>query len=263
MDKDLDTIAERILQGKKYGELSKETVMRILQKVSGGLKKPKEIEKVAKKKLHQIYGAYFQGTDTKRLEKLLQKHPEKDDSFFKEVLELHISTKERIEFLPTFYNSIFKELSPFETFIDLACGLNQFTFPWMEKIQPGVKYLGFDINADIAIKSTELFKEMGLPVEVQYGDLLNGLPELPQGNPVCFFKTLPCLEQQEKGIGKKLLRQLTDREVVLSFPAASLTGKNKGMKENYKKYLNEIIEGLFEIKATLEFPTETVYILNH
>ena len=35
------------------------------------------------------------------------------------------------------------------------------------------------------------------------------------------LKTLPCLEQQEKGISKRLLSQLTCDQVIISFPAKS------------------------------------------
>jgi 16S rRNA (guanine(1405)-N(7))-methyltransferase len=106
------------------------------------------------------------------------------------------------------------------------------------------------------------FKDQGLPVSVSYNDLFISVPEHGSEDLVMLLKTLPCLEQQEKGISEKLLAQMTCDQLIISFPAKSLGGKEKGMVESYRAFLMELIAGSgYGLKGVVPFENETVYVL--
>ena len=52
-----EAIIAKIQQSKKYKSVPATTVARIVDWAAARSKKPKEIEKMAKNKLHQVYGA--------------------------------------------------------------------------------------------------------------------------------------------------------------------------------------------------------------
>jgi 16S rRNA (guanine(1405)-N(7))-methyltransferase len=100
------------------------------------------------------------------------------------------------------------------------------------------------------------------PVELRgvAQDLAAGPPEA-SADLVLLLKAIPCLEQQEPGAGKRLLRSLEAPVVVVSFPARSLGGREKGMRENYDRMLREMVEGSGREIQVRSYPTETVYRL--
>ncbi len=71
------------------------------------------------------------------------------------------------------------------------------------------------------------------------------------------------MEQQEKGAFEQLLSQLRYRYAAVSFPVETLSGKRKGMRGYYERFLNQVIDRLGLTAETLDFPTETVYVITH
>ena len=72
-----------------------------------------------------------------------------------------------------------------------------------------------------------------------------------------------CLEQIDKFGGRHLLSQLSysARYAAVSFPGASLSGKEKGMPRNYEvHFMNIVDQEAWEIRK-VKFPTELVFIL--
>lgn len=254
-------IANDIRQSKKYRHLSLDTVYRIVE-WAGARFKVKEIDKNARKKLHQVYGAYTESFDlatfARKLEGL-QEHGSKDG--FAEILLLHSSSKERVGLLGDFYRRIFEFTGRPTGIIDLACGLNPFSYPWINDCQARVPYAGFDIDLGTTENMQAFFAGTDYPVTVGYNDLFEGLPPHEESDLVMLLKTLPCLEQQEKGISRQLLGAIKSRKIVVSFPAQSLGGKQKGMVENYRHWLQDCLEGQPYAIHEIFFSTETVYIL--
>jgi 16S rRNA (guanine(1405)-N(7))-methyltransferase len=54
------------------------------------------------------------------------------------------------------------------------------------------------------------------------------------------LKTLPCLEQIDKGIGVELLDRIPAEHLLISYPVRSLGGRAKGMGKTYETQFNEI-----------------------
>jgi len=72
------------------------------------------------------------------------------------------------------------------------------------------------------------------------------------------LKTLPCLEQLDKTINTRLLREINAPVLVVSFPTASLGGKGKGMEQYYDQHFRELLDTTWSIEKLL-FPTEMVF----
>jgi 16S rRNA (guanine(1405)-N(7))-methyltransferase len=75
------------------------------------------------------------------------------------------------------------------------------------------------------------------------------------------FKTIPCLEQLQKGIGKRLLEGIRAETLVVTYPAASLGGRSKGMRKTYTAQFAELVEGKPWHVCGLEIGSELVYIV--
>ena len=91
-------------------------------------------------------------------------------------------------------------------------------------------------------------------------DLVERLPDQPV-QAALLLKTIPCLEQLQKGIGSRLLEGINAETLVVTYPAASLGGRNKGMRKTYADQFAELIEGKPWHVRGLEIGSELVYIV--
>jgi len=91
-------------------------------------------------------------------------------------------------------------------------------------------------------------------------DLTEQLPHKPV-QAALLLKTIPCLEQLQKGIGSRLLEGINAETLVVTYPAASLGGRNKGMRKTYADQFAELIEGKPWHVRGLEIGSELVYIV--
>jgi 16S rRNA (guanine(1405)-N(7))-methyltransferase len=157
------------------------------------------------------------------------------------MLEQHASTRERMPILEKFYDSILTPLGSIESVLDLACGLNPLARPWMQ-LQPSTMYYACDIYADMIAFLNRFMDKMALPGKAWLCDLVQEVPQQPV-QLALVLKTIPCLEQIDKRIGRRLLEGLQAEYILVSFPVQSLGGRNKGMVENYEAHFREIVEG--------------------
>ena len=260
-------IAAKIQRAKKYQHLSPETISRVVDWAASRYTK-KEVEKQAKKKLHQVFGAYFHAGEKAALEKSLEKYDfqgadeGKRKDFFREIMRLHASSRERIEILPDYYQRIFELADRPDRLIDLACGLNPFSWPWLHDAAPSLPYQGFDIDQHSAKRMLAFFQKIQLPVEVHFNDLFINIPPHQPADTLMLLKTLPCLEQQEKGISAHILSKINAHQVIVSFPSKSLGGKEKGMIATYQSFLKGLLENVaYDVKGEIQFENESVYVL--
>ncbi|MDW3195118.1 MAG: Rmt family 16S rRNA (guanine(1405)-N(7))-methyltransferase [Cytophagales bacterium] len=262
MSGDPSKAVQQILKAKKYANLSPDTVQRILDWAEARVKK-KEVDKTARKKLHQIYGAYFNPSNATAFEKALRDRPDNQDEikeFCQELMDLHSSSQERLEDLSGFYNRIFEVTGIPDRMIDLACGLNPLSYPWIHE-HGAIPYVGYDIDQKTTQLMNELLQSFGYPAQVYFNDLFLNIPEHREIDVVMLLKALPCLEQQEKGISVKLLTEIKCRFLVVSFPSKSLGGKSKGMETNYEAFLNTVVDESRHSIHKINFEREIVYVL--
>lgn len=255
----VERIVETITESGKYSNVHKGTIRRVAEIMATRFGKEKEIEKNVRKKLHQIYGAYF-GEGVKGL-------AEKgwDDERIMQILRSHVSTAERIGFYREFYERIFELLGPAEKkfrIYDAACGYNPFSAGlFSERIE---EYVCSDIDVSLNKALNVFFSAKGLHrFRSENRDLLSEPVDLSGYDAVFLFKTLSCIERQEKGSARKILDQaLRARHVIVSFPLKSIGGRDKGMEENYTQFMEGLVSGKDINVKQLEFPNELIFLLH-
>lgn len=272
-DQQLEELVETVLASSKYGDISVDLVRTIAAQELAKRASMKEAVKATRGKLHQIGGAYLSGKETygrwrDELGKALQSgNREIVLAACRRVMAHHASTKERLPILDQFYNTLFANLPPIASILDIACGLNPLALPWIPpaSLAPGATYCAYDIYSGMVGFLNEFFaliREQGYEIEgsAHACDILTACPTQPF-DVALVLKTIPCLEQVDKSAGYRLLRALNAKYLVVSFPIHSLGGKNKGMLGNYETHFRELVTGEnWEIER-FEFATELVFLV--
>jgi 16S rRNA (guanine(1405)-N(7))-methyltransferase len=268
LEPSLAEVVRGLLESRKYRHLSLPILIRVARWALRGHSRPQEALKAAKRKLHQIYGAYLQPSavgGAQHAAQLLENRrlrSEEQRTLCLDVLRQHASTAERLPFLERFYAEVFAGLPPVRSVHDLACGLNPFAIPWMP-LAEGAEYLAVDVDERLTAVFDRLGSAWPVWLRGHTHDLAGGPLNDPGGPPdvVLLLKAVPCLEQQESGAGWGLLESVDAPCLVVSFPARSLGGQEKGMQRNYDRLLRRRVEGSGRSLEVLTYPTEVVYRL--
>ncbi len=204
----------------------------------------KEAVKGTKNKLHQVGGAY--GDTAVDYPKLLSRLQNADGEAARrqtcrDLMRLHASTRERLPILDEFYATILAGLPPIRSVIDMACGLNPLALAWMP-LAADVTYHAYDIYGDMMAFLQGYFDLMGVHGVAHHQDIL-GQPPAEPDDLALILKTLPCLEQAEKGAARRLLETIRARHMLISYPVQSLGGRGKGMVENYEAQFWGLVDG--------------------
>jgi 16S rRNA (guanine(1405)-N(7))-methyltransferase len=142
----------------------------------------------------------------------------------------HASTRERMPILEEFYRTIFSNLPPIDSVLDLACGLNPLSIPWMP-LEKNFSYEAYDVFQDLMDLINAFFHRFQIHGMATQMNLLENYPR-KQAALTLLLKTIPCLEQVDKNAGKKILSQIESKFAVISFPAHA--AKRKKTRECQK-----------------------------
>jgi len=259
----VDRICQDIKKSKKYKSVYDKTMYRIVRDFSLKNNNQKIVEKKAKNLLHQIWGAFYATRPNFkkvliRLETDIKSGKSAQESVLP-ILRLQSSVAERIPILSDFYKKIFEVTGVPNSVIDYACGLNPLTLFWMD-LPASAKYQAFDIDQDQTDFLNEVFGILKVKnATVALGDVL--CDQLEYADVVFLLKLLPCLEHQKKDAGMELLKKLSCKYIVVSFPVKSLGGKKAGMADFYRNHFKSMVEkegwGIIEIW----FDTELVFVI--
>jgi 16S rRNA (guanine(1405)-N(7))-methyltransferase len=264
MSIDPQAVSQALEHAPKYRGICKDTLGRIVSWAIMRSKSPKEAVKRAKRKLHQVYGAYVEEWDTRRLEELLNvlagvQGAEERKKICREILFQHASTRERLQTLDSFYSGLFALTGRPKRLLDIGCGLHPFAIPWMG-IPRDCEYLALDIDTRIVSAIGRFFTIVGQAGQARCQDTIVTMPDDPVD--VAFlFKLLPCLEQQESGHAVRLLQALRADWLVVTFPVLSISGKNKGMRAFYAQLMDQLQVACPWPTKTLELQQELVFIM--
>ncbi len=250
---------------RKYRELCEDTLYRAASWALMRHKTPKEALKAAKRKLHQVYGAYLNGIDFGKLEDWIDNlSSSSSQSSLREtclrILDCQTSTAERVPILDSCFSDLFRETGEPTSILDLACGLNPFALPWMG-VSPNMSYFAWDVDKRLISATNEFFIRTGRPPTAEFLDVLASPLDL-RVDVVFLLKSLPFLEQQEKWFGARLLREANARFAVISFPARSIGGRDKGMVRHYERFMEKMTGELGLSVSKHVYPTETFYACN-
>jgi 16S rRNA (guanine(1405)-N(7))-methyltransferase len=257
-------IVSALRRARKYRHLCEDTLDRIAEWALERHPGSREALKAAKRKLHQIYGAYLEGTDHEQIDALVRDlDPNASDaqirSTCEDVLGGHASTAERLGIMADLYPALLAEIGSPRRLLDLCCGLNPFSLPWMG-LDPATSYRAIDIDQSLVSSINRFLEALGRPATAECRDVVTrGLSD--ESDAVLLLKSVPCLEQQEKGCATRILQGLRARQLVVSFPTGSLGGRARGMAQHYEGLANRMAEDLGTSIRSLTYPGETFFVL--
>jgi 16S rRNA (guanine(1405)-N(7))-methyltransferase len=176
-----------------------------------------------------------------------------------EIMRHHASTRERLPILADFYTTILADLPPIHSILDLACGLNPLSIPWMP-LAANARYHACDIYQNQVDFLNHVLAVLGVQGEASVCDLLHGCPT-QTADVALLLKAIPCLEQVDKQIAPRLLSAIQAPVLIVSFPVHSLGGRQKGMLTNYERHLYELTTGQPWRIEQFQFATELVFRL--
>jgi 16S rRNA (guanine(1405)-N(7))-methyltransferase len=234
---DLAAVVSAVSSSRKYHTLCIDTLRRIAAEELARHGSVKAAVKATKRRLHQVYAAFETGIDYDELYRALQSaHDAGKDRFraaCRDGLAQHSSTHERLSILDTFYAEIWQRTGPPDSVLDLGCGLNPLALPWME-LPEDASYIPLDIDAERVRFLNRYLPLVGRPPLARCQDLLLHPPQ-DRVDVALLLKTAASLERQQDGATLQLIEHLQASFVVVSFAVQSLTGREKGMVEHYRR----------------------------
>lgn len=265
---DLEAIVAEVLAAKRHRHVSPDLVRRLAEteliRPGSARLARKELIKAVKTKLHQAVGAFGdEALDARRLIDRLRAagSPDELTADCREALRLHSSTRERLPEIERFYAVIWAETGLPGVVLDLGCGLAPLSLPWMG-LPDATLYLGYEADTAAVEIANVYLALVGRPKLVEARDLVARPPTEP-ADVALVLKLLPTLDQQQPGAGLALLDSLNARFAVVSYPARSLGGRDKGMARTYDGQVAAILAARPAWKAQrLDLTTELVYVID-
>lgn len=259
----LDELIATVLASSKYKDISPVLIKRIGEQELQRRRTLKEAVKETKNKLHQVGGAYLDANEQSQswlyeLQQGTHKNKQALQDTCRKVMAYHASTRERLPILDVFYDTLFAQLPPIHSILDIACGLNPLALPWMP--QEITTYYAYDIYQHITDTLNEWLQLLQLQGHARVCDVLQDCPTR-EVDLAFILKTLPCLEQVDKQAGHRLLHTLNARHIIVSYPLQSLAGRGKGMLTFYEKHFKELIADEPWSVQRFEFANELVFVL--
>ncbi len=259
----LEALITAVTASPKYRFMAPELIRRIGAGELAKRRSFKEAVKGTKNKLHQVGGAYLETKIDYAQALAALQAAQGDTAVFRQtchdLMRGHVSTRERLPILEDFYTTILAGLPPIRHVVDVACGLNPLSHPWMP-LADGALYEAYDIYGDMMAFLQTFFTLAGVNGRAHHQDVLSRPPTEP-ADLVLLLKTLPCLEQTEKGAAARLLRTLHTRYLLISYPRQSLGGWGKGMDAHYEAHFWQLADGRGWQVQRFEFATELAFLV--
>jgi 16S rRNA (guanine(1405)-N(7))-methyltransferase len=264
-DQILLDLVQQVKKNIKYYPISNDLICQIGTLELRNAKNLKDAVKTTRSKLHQIGSAFqekpipYQQLITSLAQLPNEMEAPENIAFFRTCLPMHASTRERLPFAEHFFRETLAPIAPVESILDLACGFSPLCLPWMP-VTKEVSYFGFDIYEDMIGFLSQVMAHMNVKHNFTTADLSLHTPT-EKTHVTFLLKTIPCLEQVDKSIGKRLLEEIQSENILVSFPSQSLSGKSKGMSKNYEAhFLKLVTEKPWKITKTV-FPNEIAFLI--
>jgi len=258
----INEIAEEILHSKKYSNVDRAVVERIIAETIPKYPKHKDVIKAVKKELHIIHESFLQADCHIKAGNILDSYSgdaKNDKELSLRIMALHTSTKERLGQAAEIYEHISRYVKSEDTIIDIGCGFNPFTLPFFH--EKPKNYFAFDINLSTVQTLNAYFKCAGLPYSAEISDAVIQTPGV-HGDVLFMFKLFPLLERQKKGRAFEIMVNLDCKISIISFPLESTSGREKGMEAFYSAEFEKGLPSDFSITEKVKFTNEMFYIVN-
>lgn len=262
---ELEALIDKIKASRKYGNICQDTIRDIVKKALLSYQRPKDVIKAAKTKLHRIQTAYsgnIRFDDDLDTIADLYSRGDMDGvrSICLKLMQGHASTRERVPILDHFYEEIFSVTGVPKRILDVASGIHPFSIPWMG-LPDDATYWAYEIDDRFVSYLNRYFGIMGFEALARLQDVIHR-PPAEVGDLAFVMKLVPCLEQREKGSSIRLLRGLSVRHLVVTFPVKSLGGRSKHMSSFYSQLFNDMVSKYEWEAVKLPIQRELVFVVD-
>ena len=247
MPTDLNALVAELRSLRKYRDLDlpEETVRDLLMQELPHYRSERDALKAVRQKLHNIVAPYLGDPDYTAAEAQLvtaqTAGPEAVRTACAEIMGAHASTRERVPLLGEFYPRLFSLTGTPRVILDLACGLHPLGLPWMG-LPEGAEYHAYDLHRPRVGLINRFLELQGLPQLAEHRDILVDPPQI-EADVAFFFKEAHRFEQRQRGCNRAFWQALQVRWLVVSLPAADLTGHHS-LADKHRQLVYETIEGL-------------------
>ncbi|MBW3003092.1 hypothetical protein KY337_00890 [Candidatus Woesearchaeota archaeon] len=221
-------------------------------------KKIKLLIKTVRAKVRKVYGLFHDTRIEKRDALLDDYEMNRDKDALVDILRLHLSTKERISYMEELYDKIFKVTGKPEKILDLGCGLNPLTYPWMDV---KAEYYAVEFNQKDVEFINRFFKVEKIKGKAIKLDLLDDYKKIKShAVDVCFlFKALDSLERVKRYISYEIIKNVNAKFIVVSFPLKTVTGKQ--MRLEQRNWFEKLLGRLDKQFQVFSFKNEIFYLI--
>ena len=220
--------------------------------------------KQVRARLRKAYGL-FRDDPAKRqklMEKLLAAPAAAQKKVIDEILSTHASTKERLPIYNNLYAKIFALTGKPGVILDLGCGINPFSYPYMKLRK--CTYLAYDINEEEINILNKYFSLLRRKIpyfdgQAAAADVLQ-MQKIPPAD-VCFLFKMTDVLDKNKGhkATEEMLKRIPAEYVVVSFATKTMSGKKMtAPRRNWMEWLCKRLGYEFTI---LEFENELFYVV--
>ncbi|MCL2812249.1 MAG: hypothetical protein FWD25_10255 [Clostridia bacterium] len=250
----IQALITEVSGAKRYRHIDAAIVEQVCREEAQKRNKPKEAAKAAKRRLHQMTGAYCD----KHI--ALSFAPDEMAA----LCAAHASTKERLPFAGEMFADIRQQVGGMERVADLACGVNPVLYV-AECLRANLPlprfYAAYDIRHDVLEQVRACFDHFGMDGTTGVCDLLTDCPDVA-ADVTLLFKIVPLLERQQKGRFEQVIAQANSPFVAVTFPTRSLGGKNVGMAPQYRRFFAAYLQRAgHRLVFEKEYPNELLFLI--
>ena len=256
-------IVERVLRSSRYRDVDPTLLARLAAEELPRARNADDAVKRVKRRLHQAVGA-FRGASRASAIASAWNGDLAEPAFraaCADALRAHASTRERLRHVEAFYAGIWARTGAPARILDLGCGLGPLGLPWMG-LAPDTIYIASDVDRRPLATVAEFLELVGQPHRVDVRDVVAD-PPTDAADVALLLKLVTTLDRQDPEAATRLLRHLRVRHAVVSFPARSLGGRNKGMERTYRDRLERLVADVGRVRSVSEasVPNELVFVV--
>lgn len=247
---------------RKYGGVDAEALTRTSAWALDRSRSRKEASKVARRKLHQVFGSYLPAAGLADAEAAARElgHGGLED-VCRGVLAAHASTRERLEVMPDFFATAFGPRAGAVRVADIGAGLNAFAIPWMP-LASDAEYVAIDVDERMQRLVEQLAAHVPVRLAARTEDIVSAAAPIA-ADVVLLLKVVAPLELQSPGSVARLLERIEAPRIVITLSARSIGGRKRLVNDHYEAMLDPVIAQLAPRSISrYEFPSETMLVVD-
>ncbi len=261
---ELEVVVGDILASRKYRDLGipADTVRDLLQQQLSRAASLKEAVKEAKRRLHNVVATYLGDAHYPAAIERLRQAATSPDLFrtaCADVLASHASTRERLAIMDEFYPRLWAVSGKPKILLDLACGLNPISYPWMG-LDASCSYHVYDLNLPRIQFINQFFGLLGLPQNAIAADILLQPPFIAS-DVALFFKEAHRFEQRQHGCNLPFWKAIQTRWLLVSLPVSSLSGRHSLIEQHRRLVYGALEAESWQVSEVL-FSNELVFCID-